>query len=380
MEIKNTGYHSLCIGKISRGCRMCVKGRKLVLFVTGICPRRCYYCPLSEQKKDKDVIFANERPVASDSDIIEEAEISRAWGASITGGDPLSVLKRTLHYIRLLKKKFGKGFHIHLYTTTELINEKTLKLLYSAGLDEIRFHPDLSDESRWERILPALKYSWDVGIEIPAIPGTEDAIKRLCDFSDGKIKFMNINELEISDTNANKLLEKRFRTKDRISYAVLGSEALAKKTLSYCRNKRFSVHYCTAKLKDSVQLAERIKIRAKSAKEKFDIVTKEGLFIRGAIYLPEIKPGFSYKKKIKDISDKRKALILRKLNAIAENLFLEYAIPRGLMKVDLQKMRIITAAPIAEKLANEFKKKGLIPAVLSQYPTFDQMEIELRFL
>jgi pyruvate formate-lyase activating enzyme-like uncharacterized protein len=71
-SIKNTGHFSKCTGEISKGCRLCVKGRKLVVFVTGVCSRNCYYCPLSEEKKNKDVIFANERPVNSKSDIISE--------------------------------------------------------------------------------------------------------------------------------------------------------------------------------------------------------------------------------------------------------------------------------------------------------------------
>jgi uncharacterized protein len=98
--------HSYNLGALCQGCKQCVKGIKIVVYITGICPRQCFYCPLSDQKKDKDVIYANERLCANgkiDSkkenealkQIVEEAKISNSKGAGITGGDPLARLGRT---------------------------------------------------------------------------------------------------------------------------------------------------------------------------------------------------------------------------------------------------------------------------------------------
>ena len=67
---------------------MCVKGEKLVLFVTGLCPRQCYFCPISDKKYKKDVIYADEWPVTNIHQIIEEAKLIDAKGAGFTGGDP----------------------------------------------------------------------------------------------------------------------------------------------------------------------------------------------------------------------------------------------------------------------------------------------------
>jgi len=32
------------------GCKLCRKGSKLVLFVTGVCNNSCFYCPVSREK------------------------------------------------------------------------------------------------------------------------------------------------------------------------------------------------------------------------------------------------------------------------------------------------------------------------------------------
>ena len=106
--MEKTKFYSYKTGCLEKGCQLCVKGSKLVLFVTGICSRNCYYCPLSEKKKNKDVVYANEWPILKDSDIIKEAELCNAKGAGITGGDPLLVCERTCSVIKKLKKTFRK--------------------------------------------------------------------------------------------------------------------------------------------------------------------------------------------------------------------------------------------------------------------------------
>jgi organic radical activating enzyme len=133
---------------------MCVEGRKLVLFITGLCTQRCFYCPVSEKKFGHDVVFANEWQIqdpANPMEMFQEAELTQAKGAGITGGDPLVKLDRCVQYIKLLKDKYGKQFHIHLYTPPKLVTKEALQKLYDAGLDEIRFHPNLKDDKDWHK-------------------------------------------------------------------------------------------------------------------------------------------------------------------------------------------------------------------------------------
>src|SRR3989344_4368502 len=132
--MKQNRFHSYNLHQLCKGCKLCIKGRKSVIYITGLCPRNCYFCPLSDNRKNKDVIFTNERPIKNLKEIVKEVKISKSTGAGITGGDPLIKLQRTIGTIKILKKTFGKKFHIHLFTSLNLINKSNLKKLHKARL------------------------------------------------------------------------------------------------------------------------------------------------------------------------------------------------------------------------------------------------------
>jgi len=355
--MQKTGYYSWKSGKLAKGCQFCVKGQKLVLFVTGICPRNCFYCPISEKKWKRDVVHADEWPVKGNREIIQEAKLIRAKGAGFTGGDPLAKIGRTVKYIRLLKKTFGKKFHIHLYTSLDLADDEKLEKLYSAGLDEIRIHPDIYNSKLWEKMNLVCKYDWDVGVEIPAIPNAKKQTEKLVEFFKDKIDFLNINELEIADSEAQNLLG-TFVPKDRISYGVKGSEELAKGILKKYEGKVKNMHYCTTKLKNKVQLGARLKRRARNVRKPFDYVTREGLLVRGAIYSGSAK----------------------KLNTIKNYLIKKHKIPKNLIEIDRRKKRLLTTTGVIDAFKKDLKEKGFKPAVVTEYPTWDMFPVEIDYL
>ncbi|MGM5483671.1 MAG: radical SAM protein [Nanobdellota archaeon] len=283
--MKHNNYFSYNKGNLCKGCKLCVKGRKTVIYITGLCPRDCFYCPLSEEKKNHDVVYANEKKVSINNiseEIIEETRLCSSKGAGITGGDPLLKMERTLEVIRKLKDYFGKDFHIHLYTSLDLIDEKKMSSLYEAGLDEIRIHPDLYDRTFWYKIKIINYFKGDKGIEIPAMPGRGKSIKDLYFFSKSFIDFFNINEFEYSDNNCDRLHSKGFYCRNEDTYAIKGSKELGKRLLDKLDGK-IPVHFCTAKLKDATQISKRLKLRAKNVCKKYDIVNEEGLLIKGRI-------------------------------------------------------------------------------------------------
>jgi len=378
MEIAETKHYSWKIGSMAKGCRLCVKGLKSVLFVTGLCPKHCFYCPISDKKRGRDIVYINEMPDAGIKEIIKEIKLCGSKGIGITGGDPLARIERVIKYIKALKKRFGKKFHIHLYTPLNLVDGKKLKKLYDAGLDEIRIHPDLNSKKEWEKIGLALNYKWRVGVEIPAVPGLKRETIEIINYLSGKIDFLNINELEVSDSNANSLVEKGFMPKNETSYGVKGSEELGLGLLEYIAKNRIKLnaHYCTTTLKDKIQLAKRIKRRAANIKKDYDILTKDGMLKRGAIYLSSFCPGFGYNKKIEKLGRNEKSMILKRLNKIKKELAAKYTIPKKLIEIDKQRLRILTSTKIIKKIKNKSIKR----AVVEEYPTYDSMIVELEFL
>jgi hypothetical protein len=356
---------------------LCVEGKKLVLFVTGLCAQRCFYCPVSEHKYGKDVVYANEWKIENaknPKELIEEVRLTRAKGAGITGGDPLVLVDRCCQYIRILKENFGRDFHVHLYTPLKLVTFERLQKLFDAGLDEIRFHPDLDDESLWRRLSLAREYSWDVGVEIPAIPGYEDKTKKLIDFIADKVKFINLNELELSDTQAShyKLHEMGFKQKDDISYGVVGSKEMALKMVEYAKSKGLSAHFCTAKLKDAIQLKNRIRARAENVALSFDELTEDGLLYRGCAYLAGFEPGIDFKARVA----KSSASDVECLN----DVFVKVKKLCADAVIDEKRFRVLLPPKTARKYAVELRELGLVPALVEEYPTADAIQVDIEFL
>ena len=269
---------------ISRGCEQCAKGGKMVLFVYGYCDQRdCFYCPLGENRKNVTQVYANERPVERDQDIIEEARRMDALGSSITGGEPQEVLERTCRYIRLLKDEFGEDHHTHLYTGITGGREN-MRRLAEAGLDEIRFHPPFEQwgqlhGTEWEDILyTAREEGLTPAFEIPGIRAEEEFLAFL---DEGAADFCNINEFEMSQGNFRRMQEAGFELKDGHMSAVEGSHDILETMGDHPK-----VYFCTSVFKDAAQHRNRLKRMAQNVRRSFDEVTDDGTLVYGKTWAP----------------------------------------------------------------------------------------------
>jgi hypothetical protein len=334
--MKKTKYDSYCINGIAKGCKYCVKGKKLVLFVTGICSRNCWYCSLSKKRKNCKDVYANERLVKNFDDILDEIKESHATSAGITGGDPLINFEKTIEFASKLKKHFGKKFHIHIYLPTRFVTKEKLEKL-SKCVDEVRFHPDfLIDAKKIEEDLEKIKlasFFWkrkNIGIELPMIPEKKEKILEFVLKTKNYISFVNLNEFEISETNF-KRVTKNYKL-DEGGYVIKKSVDAGKWVLEKLQDKisRLKVHLCTAELKNCSQFVNRLK---RHEVLPYGKRTKEG----NVIYL--ITEG--------------------KLN-LPDTFY------------DEKKDRTILSEKVARKLLKENKKVFRV----EEFPTYDAIEIE----
>lgn len=269
---------------LSRGCVLCHKGSKMVLFLTGLCPRSCWYCPLSKERKGKDVIYANERRIHIPGEAAEVSRLMSALGTGITGGEPLILPERVEQFSRHLKAEFGASHHIHLYTGIAPGREHLSGLV---GLvDEIRMHPP---HEQWDGIAGsefkdaacmARKMGFSIGIEVPSLPGI-GSLEPILPFLD----FLNVNELEWGETNALAMRERHLTLEDGVHNAVSGARGWA---MSLLGNPK--VHWCSSRFKDSVQLRKRLLRVARNTARPFDQVTRDGTILYGVLESKGVLP------------------------------------------------------------------------------------------
>lgn len=362
-ETKEIDGNSLLVGELPPGCNLCTKGSKMVLFVTGLCDSSCYYCPISQEKSGRDVVFADEMPVVDEADILFEVKAIKGEGAGISGGDPLCDLDRTLKFIRLLKQEYGPKFHLHLYTSQTDVSEDVLRRLHDAGLDEIRFHPQTND---WSGIQRAVEMDMLVGLEVPAIPGKQEDLKKIAKRAeDIGVSFLNINELEASETNFDRLVSMGMRLTNMESASIEGSASAAREVLEWSEDglQNLSVHFCSARFKDSVQMRRRLERRLDQTIRNFEERDEQDpLLIVGmvrAVHGHQLEP--------------------EQLTLIHNTLQDEFDVPTDLMNIDETRRRVEVAPWVIEEISEQLKEmlvdiENLEIGIAFEYPTWDRLQ------
>ena len=344
-------------GPLAKGCAECKEGRKMVLFVTGLCRFRCFYCPVSPNRNQRDGTYVNERRVLSDDDLIEEARAMGATGTGITGGDPLGAIDRTEHYVRLLRETFGPSHHLHLYTHEP--NGEKLRRLAAAGLDELRLHiphylwGSLNGAGAAYRKVLEDAPTWGLrrGVEIPVLPEKETELRRLLQsLGEIPVDFVNLNELEYSETNAEGLDARGYHVAPGTGWGVQGSRAVADRIVREVR-VGVPIHYCSSGFKDGVQLRQRLIRRADRTAPPYAETTDEGTVVYGIVELPTPAD----------------------LDAAARRIARRAGLRRPAYRVDRLRRRVELPAGELRRIAD-----GLDwPAFeVEEYPTADALEVE----
>lgn len=169
--------------------------------------------------------------------------------------------------------------------------------------------------------------------------------------------------------NAEEFQNGGYELKDDTSYAVKGSEDIGIELLKISNRG----HFCTCKLKDRIQLGNRIINRAQIVKKQFDIVDEEGMLTRGAVYI-NAAPIESYEKIFAKVDKQKEIKLLKELK---KELQTKFRLASQHVFVDDKKLRLLVGAGVVRRMAKEIKNKC---AIVTEYPTYDNMEIELEFL
>lgn len=364
-EPERTSWGSIFTQTLSKGCQLCITGEKMVVLVTSECSSNCFYCPLSNERKEARTAYANERPFVDNADLLAEADSMTAKGASMTGGDPLEIhsFNKTLNFCKILKRQYSNEFHIHAYTRGKDLSPELLAQI-EPYLDEIRFHVTNLKKDLLI-IKEAMKLNLDVGIEIPIIPtkGFTYYKNLICEFEklvpeSTQFFFINLNELEISETNYRNLLKHNLEPDSINLSAIKGSSELAVKIVEWTsENSNVPVHYCALSTKDNIQLPNRLFRIAENTMLPSDVLIEEGsdkgLLIRGIVSGESLN-----------------------LDEIRKFLVYDLEIPPHLVTVDNVKNRILTNAGILEELRDEivsqFPEAKL--GIAEEYPSYDNLQ------
>ena len=160
------------------------------------------------------------------------------------------------------------------------------------------------------------------------------------------VHFLNLNELEYSETNWDALKDRGNEIRSETSNAIKGSQWVADDILKNI-DCTMSMHYCSSRFKDGVQLKRRIKRRAKNTAKESDVITEEGLFLKGIVECED-------------------------LEGVYQKLKKQHNIPEELIYIDLEKKRIEIAPWILEEIHEGIRFPCFI---VEEYPTADRLEI-----
>ncbi|HQQ24819.1 MAG TPA: radical SAM protein, partial [Methanomassiliicoccales archaeon] len=177
--------------------------------------------------------------------------------------------------------------------------------------------------------------------------GELDGLLSICRHAaDIGLDFVNLNELEVSETNCQALLGRNFHVRSDVSSAMQGSMETSWQVMEETGDA-VPVHFCSSSFKDQVQLRERLKRRAKRMARPMDLITSEGMVLLGVIETEDLEAA------------------VRALE--------EQEVPPELYQSDEKRKRLEVAIWVLEDLADVLPFRCYL---VEEYPTADRLEVE----
>ena len=257
---------------LSPGCRACLEGKWSCLFITGNCNCRCFYCPTAQDVGGDP--GTNNLDFPKVDDYVDYLARFGFTGASISGGEPLLVLEKSLKYLRAIRRRLGDGIHLWLYTNGTLLTRDIAQRLRDAGLDEIRVDIGATGYAL-DQVRLAVGIIPHVTVEIPAIP-EEGALlqQKLVEMAESGVNYLNLHQLRLTNHNYPQLTGRGYTFLHGESVTVLESELTALELLrcSLDHGLDLGVNYCSFVYKNRFQgAAGRRRAGAQIAKNYEDV-------------------------------------------------------------------------------------------------------------
>ena len=241
--------------RLSPGCRTCAAGGWSCLFINGRCNASCFYCPTSQD--DTGDPLTNGIPFASAEDYAEYVARFGFTGASISGGEPLLTLDRTLSYIDAVHRRCGDAVHLWMYTNGTLLTREIAGELRCAGLGEIRFDIGATNYSLAKAQL-AVGVIPTVTVEIPTVPEEEALLRdKLAEMASVGIQHLNLHQLRLTPHNSKHLASRPYTFMHGENVTVLESELSALRLVRHGLEQGIDlpVNYCSFPYKRRFQHA-----------------------------------------------------------------------------------------------------------------------------
>lgn len=241
--------------RLSLGCQSCAAGDWSCLFVNGRCNATCFYCPTSQDATEGPV--TNGISFTSPADYAEYVALFGFTGVSISGGEPLLTLDRTLAYLDAVRRRCGEAVHLWMYTNGTLLTRCIASELRAAGLDEIRFdigatNYDLTRLHLATGVIPT------VTVEIPAVPEEEALLReKLVEMAAAGVRHLNLHQMRLTPHNFRHLAGRAYTFVHGEKVMVLESELTALRLIRYAIEKSIDlpVNYCSFPYKRRFQHA-----------------------------------------------------------------------------------------------------------------------------
>jgi pyruvate formate-lyase activating enzyme-like uncharacterized protein len=301
---------------ISPGCRLCGEGAWSCLFINNLCNAGCFFCPARQDNLDEP--GTSTLTLSSPKDYADYLEEFNFTGASISGGEPLLTLDKTVSFVKHIKERLGKRIYLWLYTNGTLATEEKLGMLADAGLNEIRFNItatgyDLAKAQMASRIIE------NVTVEIPAIPEDYETMKaKISEMADTGISFLNLHQIRCTKHNGKQLSEHGYTFLHGPQIGILESELTALKLLRYAmtENINLGVNYCSLIYRHRFQTRSSRARWARLMAKPFEDVTKAGMIriihmdgqpdtmaqaMRLSYAIATVRPGITYHNPFKEI-------------------------------------------------------------------------------